>query len=87
MSKSATSPEPKTADGMGEAEIAREMDRVREENARLREALDDVLVILGDPATYHEDDRTEVAHAVGRAKRGLGLALPRRRDTLPSALR
>lgn len=54
-----------------------ETDRLRSENARLREALEDVLVILGDPATYHEDDRTEVAHAVGRAKRGLGLAPPR----------
>ena len=48
--------------------------RLRQEIACLREALEDVLVILGNPATYHEDDRTEVTHAVGRVKRALGLA-------------
>ncbi len=48
-----------------------EAQRLREENLRLREALDDALVILGNPAGYCEDDRTEVAHAVSRIRRGL----------------
>ena len=45
--------------------------RLREENLRLRKALDDALIILGNPAGYCDDDRTEVAHAVARIKRGL----------------
>ncbi len=61
------------------------MDRRRAESARLREALEDVLVILGDPATYHEDDRTEVVHAIGRVKRALGLAPEREHQPVPVA--
>lgn len=45
--------------------------RLRDENAQLREALEDALIILGNPAGYCENDRTEVAHAVARIKRGL----------------
>jgi hypothetical protein len=44
---------------------------LREENVRLREAIEDALIILGNPAGYCENDRTEVAHAVARIKRGL----------------
>ena len=42
------------------------------EARRLREALEDLLVILGDPAGYCEDDRTEVAQAVAKIERALG---------------
>lgn len=46
--------------------------RLRQENARLRDALEDVLTILGNPAAYCEHDRTEVAQAVAEAERALG---------------
>ena len=82
MSNTATTPHPGAIESI---DHANEVQRLRQENARLREALEDVLVILGDPVTYHEDDRTEVAHAVGRAKRSLGLAPPRRRVPVPLA--
>jgi hypothetical protein len=42
------------------------------EARRMREALEDVLVILGDPAGYCENDRTEIAQAVARIERALG---------------
>lgn len=56
---------------------------MRDENVKLREALEDVLVILGDPTTYHEDDRSEVVHAIGRVKRALGLAPEREHKPVP----
>ena len=39
---------------------------------KLREALEDVLTILGDPSGYCESDRTEVAQAVAHVERALG---------------
>ena len=46
---------------------------MREENERMREALEGVLTILGNPEGYCVDDRVEVAHAKAEAERGLGL--------------
>jgi hypothetical protein len=48
-----------------------EVRRLRAENERLREALEGVLTILGNPDGYCLDDRTEVAHARAEAERGL----------------
>ena len=53
--------------------VGDEVERLRAENERMREALEGVLTILGNPAGYCEDDRTEVAHAKAEAERGLGL--------------
>lgn len=39
----------------------------------VREALEGVLTILGNPDGYCADDRVEVAHAKAEAERGLGL--------------
>jgi len=59
-----------------------EIERLRGENARLRETLADVLVILGNPAGYCEHDRREVAEAVLEIQRALGSA---RESVGPSA--
>ena len=48
-----------------------DVDRLRHENARLRETLEDLLVILGNPAGYCEHDRREVAEAVLQIQRAL----------------
>ena len=42
------------------------------EARRLRAALEDLLVILGDTVGYCEHDRTEIAQAVARIERALG---------------
>ena len=49
-----------------------EVGLLRAEVERLREALEGVRLILGNPEGYCEDDRTEVAHAVAEAERALG---------------
>ena len=49
-----------------------EVRQLRAEVERLREALEGILVILGKPEGYCENDRTEVAHAVAEAERALG---------------
>ena len=49
-----------------------EVRQLRAEVERLREALEGVLVMLGKPEGYCENDRTEVAHAVAEAERALG---------------
>ena len=46
--------------------------RLREENKRLREALEGVLIILGNPAGYCENDRSEVVDAIASVDRALG---------------
>jgi hypothetical protein len=49
-----------------------EVRQLRAEVERLREALEGVLIILGNPEGYCERDQTEVAHAVAEAERALG---------------
>ena len=54
------------------APTADELERLRHENAHLREPLEDLLIILGNPAGYCEDDRREVAEAILEIHRALG---------------
>ena len=50
--------------------------RLREENQRLRDGLEGVLTIIGNPEGYCENDRLEVAQAVAEAERALGRRPP-----------
>ncbi len=61
----------KQENGQNSSETS-ETRRLKEEIVRLREGLEGVLLILGNPAGYSENDRTEVAHAVAEAERALG---------------
>ncbi len=49
-----------------------ELDHLRHGNTRLREILEDLLIILGHPAGYCEHDRREVAEAILEIRRALG---------------
>lgn len=53
-------------------ETSDDAQQLRAENERLREALEGVLMILGNPNGYCSDDRTEVAQAVAEVERALG---------------
>lgn len=55
--------------GQGAAD---ETQRLREENQRMRDGLEGVLTILGNPAGYCDNDRGEVEQAIVEAERALG---------------
>lgn len=66
MSDTLTTETPETRKNEAEAQ------RLRDENLRLKDGLEGVLTILGNPEGYCEDDRVEVGQAVAEAERALG---------------
>lgn len=54
------------------SEAGGEAQHLREENQRLKDGLEGVLTILGDPQGYCENDRVEVEQAIEEVERALG---------------